>query len=31
LILRAGLITGRREGRTVLYVRTATGDALARE
>jgi hypothetical protein len=26
----AGLITGRREGRTVLYVRTATGDALAR-
>ena len=25
----AGLITARREGRTVLYVRTPTGDALA--
>jgi len=25
----AGLITGRRAGRAVLYVRTPTGDALA--
>ena len=25
----AGLVTGRREGRAVLYVRTSLGDALA--
>ena len=30
VLRRAGLVAGRREGRTVRYARTAAGDALVR-